>query len=124
MQEGIKNLEKPTRGYRENPRHPLRLNFESARYGFSLSNAAAEGPDVRQRHVGFRQGTANEASTRKRDRCTRENVSLEVGIRLRRGRLRPPDDVARLRAANQVHREAGASESAGDLERPARGRRP
>src|SRR2546429_1546244 len=89
----------------------------------SLLDAAAEGPDVGQRHRRFRQGSANEASTGQCDRCTRENVSFEVRIRLRCGRLRPPDDVARLRATSQVHREAGAGESAGDLERPAPGRR-
>src|SRR5438477_5173064 len=90
----------------------------------ALSSAAAEGPDVSQSHVGFRQCSPNETSTGQCDRCTRENVSLEVGIRLRRGRLRPPDYVARLRATSQNHREAGAGESAGDLERPARGIRP
>src|SRR2546430_11304776 len=51
-----------------------------------------------------RQSSAHEASTGKRDGGTRENVSFEVRIRLRGSRLRPPDYVARLRAASQNHR--------------------
>src|SRR5437588_3478925 len=98
--------------------------FVRARRRTAGERARSEGGGPRDRHSGFRQGITVEGSTGLCDGRARENRSDEIRIRRCRGLGDPPEDVARLRAVGQDHREVGGREGAGpkgpDFEDPDR----